>query len=198
MRNILIFIVLLLGLAGCGNIDKTSEKVNPKQEDGQSSEVSSVEEATSEGENLSTETKEKQESSQEQQESKKDDSEGTSAGKKDDYLKTLKEFDSKMEMKQKEALDGTQAEMNEAQDKTYSQWDQKLNEIYGILEQQLPTKDMEQLREEQREWIKNRDEEANKASSKYKGGSLEPLEYSSALTRITKERCYELVHHYMK
>ncbi len=56
---------------------------------------------------------------------------------------------------------------------------------------------MEQLREEQRDWIKERDQKAKEASLKYEGGTMEGLEYVATQASITKDRCYELVAKYM-
>ncbi|RXJ02558.1 DUF1311 domain-containing protein [Anaerobacillus alkaliphilus] len=56
---------------------------------------------------------------------------------------------------------------------------------------------MTKLREEQRGWIKYRDEEAKKRSKVFEGGTMESLEYISTQARITKERCFELVEEYM-
>lgn len=77
-------------------------------------------------------------------------------------------------------------------------WDDLLNEIYGGLKEQLPPEEMDQLREEQRKWLTYRDESALEASLKYKGGTMENLEYVSVLANLTEERCYELVEKYMK
>ncbi|MEH7440091.1 lysozyme inhibitor LprI family protein [Neobacillus drentensis] len=73
-----------------------------------------------------------------------------------------------------------------------------MNEIYGVLKEQLDTKQMEKLKEEQRKWIKHRDEAAKEASLKYKGGTTEALEYVATQATLTRERCYELVAKYMK
>ena len=77
-------------------------------------------------------------------------------------------------------------------------WDALLNEVYGVLKEQLSTEEMDQLRTEQRNWIKHRDETALKASLKYKGGTQEHLEYVAVLANLTEERCYQLVANYMK
>lgn len=47
----------------------------------------------------------------------------------------------------------------------YKNWDKELNEIYGVLKEQ-----MDKLIEEQRNWVKQRDEASKEASLKYKGG----------------------------
>lgn len=80
----------------------------------------------------------------------------------------------------------------------YEEWDDLLNEIYGVLEDQLSAEEMSKLREEQRDWIAHRDETAKEASLKYEGGTMEQLEYVTVLANVTKDRCYEFVEAYMK
>lgn len=77
-------------------------------------------------------------------------------------------------------------------------WDKLLNEIYGVLKEQLSPEEMDQLREEQRNWVKYRDDSALEASLKYNGATQERLEYVAVLAKLTEDRCYELVENYMK
>ncbi|WP_436374716.1 lysozyme inhibitor LprI family protein [Cytobacillus sp. BC1816] len=114
---------------------------------------------------------------------------------KDEYLKKLK----KMEEADRYAeAKTTTAELVEQETERYRTWDEELNKIYGLLEVQLDKGQMDQLREEQRSWIQQRDEAAKKSSLKYKGGSMEPLEYVATQASLTRERCYFLVVRYMK
>lgn len=57
---------------------------------------------------------------------------------------------------------------------------------------------MDALRQEQRQWIKDRDRTAEVESSSFEGGTYESVQYLITLARVTKERCYELVYDYMK
>jgi len=115
--------------------------------------------------------------------------------KKDEYLKKLNE----MEEEDRNLEAGTSmVEMEEQEAERYKKWDVELNKIYGVLKEQLSTEEMDELREEQRNWIKFRDEAAKEASLKYKGGSTESLEYVATQASLTRERCYVLVAKYMK
>src|SRR5690606_4862979 len=91
----------------------------------------------------------------------------------------------------------TTAKMVKQEEERYRTWDDELNKIYGLLEEQLENDQMNQLREEQRKWIQQRDEAAKDSSLKYKGGSMEQLEYVATLASLTRERCYLLVAKYM-
>ncbi len=93
---------------------------------------------------------------------------------------------------------GSTLEMKSAAKEEYERWDRALNEIYGVLQKQLSSDDMNELKDEEIKWIESRDEQAKKDSLKYKGGTAETLIYGMSLGQSTKERCYELVEKYMK
>jgi uncharacterized protein YecT (DUF1311 family) len=117
---------------------------------------------------------------------------------KEEYIKKLNDIKKEMEELQKNSEAATTVDMEEEEAYRYKRWDAELNEIYGVLEEHLNKEQMEKLREEQRNWIKYRDETAKEASQKYKGGSMEAVEYVAAQATLTRERCYELVAKYMK
>ncbi|WP_273131189.1 lysozyme inhibitor LprI family protein [Bacillus weihaiensis] len=114
---------------------------------------------------------------------------------KNEYLKKL--TDTKEITEKLEATDSSTYALKEVENKRWEIWDKLLNEIYGVLEEQLQSDQMDQLRQEQRNWVTERDESALDASLKYKGGTQEHLEYVSVLANHTEERCYELVEMYM-
>lgn len=119
----------------------------------------------------------------------------TEASLKEAYLKKLNE--AKKETEELEAADSSTYALKKVENDRWDIWDKLLNEIYGVLNEQLPPKEMDQLREKQRNWIKYRDDTALEASLKYKGGTQEHLEYVSVLANLTEERCYVLVEDYM-
>ncbi|MFC4409044.1 lysozyme inhibitor LprI family protein [Chungangia koreensis] len=113
---------------------------------------------------------------------------------KDDYLKKLNEME---EADRYGPAQSTTVELVEQETERYEKWDRELNEIYGLLKEQLSQEKMDSLREEQREWIVHRDETAKESSLNYKGGSMESLEYVATQAELTRERCYLLVAKYM-
>jgi uncharacterized protein YecT (DUF1311 family) len=115
---------------------------------------------------------------------------------KEEYLKKL--YNTNKEVEELEAADSSTYALKKIENDRYDIWDELLNEIYEVLKGQLPPEGMDQLREEQRNWIKNRDDLALEASLKYKGGTQELLEYVAVLANLTEERCYELVTNYIK
>ncbi|EKN71291.1 hypothetical protein BABA_02392 [Neobacillus bataviensis LMG 21833] len=115
---------------------------------------------------------------------------------KDEYLNKLNE--TKKEMDEMKPTDSSTFAAKKVEGDRFDVWDGLLNEVYGILKEQLSTEEMDQLKIEQRNWIKYRDNTALEASQKYKGGTQEHLEYVAVLANLTEERCYKLVEGYMK
>ncbi|MDQ1143907.1 uncharacterized protein YecT (DUF1311 family) [Bacillus sp. SORGH_AS 510] len=175
------FTIVLVILGACG---KSSVESNAK-----SNEQATVQEDSSNHKSTSTTT---DSNDGESQESSNDEN---TVSQKDQYLKKLNEME---EADKNEEAKSTMVEMEEQESERYKKWDVALNEIYGVLKEQLDTEQMDQLKEEQRKWIKHRDEAAKEASLKYKGGTTEALEYVATQATLTRERCYELVAKYMK
>jgi uncharacterized protein YecT (DUF1311 family) len=120
------------------------------------------------------------------------------AGMKEKYLKKLNKTEDEIQKMLNGSDASTTLEMEEEQTELFNRWDQELNEVYGVLKEELPEEEFAELREEQRKWITQRDEEAKNASKKYEGGTMESLEYVAVKTELTKERAYELTAKYMK
>ena len=118
------------------------------------------------------------------------------SGLKKEYIQKL--HDTKKETDAMEPIDNTTFALKKVEGDRHDIWDGLLNEIYAVLEEQLSTEEMEQLRKEQREWIVYRDATAKEASLKYEGGTMEQLEYVAVANNLTVERCFELVEGYMK
>lgn len=122
----------------------------------------------------------------------------TETSQKEEYLKKLNEAKKETDEMRNNPPDHSTYALKAVEGDIYEVWDGLLNEIYDVLKQQLPSEEMEQLREAQRKWIDYRDQTALEASLKYKGGTMEHLEYVVVLNNLTEKRCSELVEHYMK
>jgi len=120
------------------------------------------------------------------------------SGTKEKYLKQLNDIENSLSDLNNQYNSGTQTEMHEAKSKILIKWDNALNEIYGVLKKQLSADEMSSLKEEQRNWIKQRDQKAKEDSSVFTGGTMEATIYIATQAQLTKERCYELVQKYMK
>lgn len=115
-----------------------------------------------------------------------------------EYLNKLNETKKKVEEMRENPMDETTFALKKIEGDAFDILDGMLNEIYGVLEETLPTEEMEQLRIEQREWLDYRDNTAKEASLQYKGGTMEQYEYVRVENNLTQERCFELVENYMK
>ena len=118
--------------------------------------------------------------------------------KKQDYIDNYFKIEKDLKESLQEKYSGTTVEMREAASTEYETWDSLLNEVYGILQEQLSEEDMAAVRKEQIQWLEIRDSKAEQNSKEYEGGTIEPLVYVSSLAESTKERCYELINNYMR
>lgn len=166
------------------NRDTTENNTNPK-------------EVTGNNEN-STNTKDTAENNQTETDTKKVDKKQTTESNKAEYLQKLNEIEEGLADIAYLYENGVTTEMKEAESITYQRWDNALNEIYNVIMGQLSADEAEKLKQEQRQWIKNRDDAAKEASREFEGGTMESLEYISTQAQLTKERCYELVNNYME
>ncbi len=199
-------VVFVIILAACqSSSDESSATVENQSENNSSSQTTNEDSSnTDQAENTSntnnTDTdnnkeNEKVDTRKNEPTKEKDSSTNTTANLKDEYLKKLSE--TKTLTDKMEATDTSTYALKKVEDDRWDLWDALLNEVYGVLNEQLPTDEMDQLRQEQRDWIKFRDDTALEASHKFKGGTQEHLEYSAVSANLTEERCYELVEDYM-
>lgn len=127
-----------------------------------------------------------------------DSSTNNTASLKEEYLQKLNDTKKEIDEIRKNSEDEITYALKKVEGDRYDVWDGLLNEIYGVLKKQLPSEEMDQLRKEQRKWIDYRDSTAKEASLKYKGGTMEQLEYVTVQNNLTEGRCFELVEDYMK
>ncbi|MFS0861989.1 lysozyme inhibitor LprI family protein [Fredinandcohnia sp. 179-A 10B2 NHS] len=202
---VMVFVVFGLLTAACGDSsDETGGTPETQKEDNNepettkdtNSDVDTTEEST---ENIDTDTTdtEKSDTGEKAETSNNETEEAdTYIGVKAEYLNKLNA--TKLEVEAVEPADSSTYALKKVENERWEAWDGLLNEIYGVLKLQLTSEEIEKLREEQRKWITYRDDTALEASLKFKGGTMEQLEYVSVLANVTEERCFELVEEYMK
>ncbi|BAC12214.1 hypothetical protein [Oceanobacillus iheyensis HTE831] len=118
---------------------------------------------------------------------------------KKEYLEKLNKTKEETDKVRKESEDEITYALKKVEGDRYDNiWDGLLNEIYGVLVDQLSSEEMEALRVEQREWLEYRDNTAKEASLVYENGTMEQLEYVTVQNNLTEERCFQLVEEYMK
>jgi len=100
-----------------------------------------------------------------------------------------------LEKKLAEDASLTQADMNELSYEIYTVWDDVLNDVWGILKDTLDEEAMNDLLEEQREWIADKEAKAQEAGVEFAGGSMEAMVVNMKASEFTKERVYDLVEY---
>ena len=108
----------------------------------------------------------------------------------EEWAKTLKDL--------LENEDLTQAEMNEASSELYATWDSALNILWNELKEELPDDEFSKLLDEQREWIKAKEDAVAKAGAEYEGGSMYSLVVNMEAADITEKRVNELYEIYQQ
>ncbi|MEK3996630.1 lysozyme inhibitor LprI family protein [Psychrobacillus sp. FSL K6-2365] len=198
MKNLLVFLIPMILLIGCNN----EETEQTPETDQLSSETVTEKSSVDEENKLEETTIVEEDKSNDIVEEKPVTKEKTETvnlhSTKEKYLKQLNDIENSLGDLNDQYNSGTQSEMHEAKSEILKKWDNALNEIYGVLKKQLSADEMSSLQEEQRNWIKQRDQKAKEESSIFTGGTMETTIYVATQAQLTKERCYELVQKYMK
>lgn len=112
------------------------------------------------------------------------------------YESDLTERMGRIEESLEEYYEGSTVDVRYATYESYEAWDKELNKVYKLLMSKLPQKQQASLRQEQREWLKKRDREAEKSGKEFEGGTYEDIMYTAGLSRETKQRTIELAKRY--
>ena len=126
-------------------------------------------------------------------------SSGTGAGSDrtaEDYRNRLGEIDNTIQNLENSGSANTTDAMREAVAYEYRLWDAELNQIYQAIMAVLPDEETDTLRGLERRWIRERDTAAKQAAERYKGGTMENVEYTASLANSTRDRAYELLDLY--
>ncbi|MBQ7774593.1 MAG: DUF1311 domain-containing protein [Lachnospiraceae bacterium] len=89
----------------------------------------------------------------------------------------------------------TTAEMVEYTATMYEYSDDCLNYIWNLIRYNVEETEYQNILEEQRAWIKEKETVAQEAANEYEGGSFAAVAYNDALARLTIERCEELLEY---
>lgn len=126
-------------------------------------------------------------------------SSGTGAGADrtaEDYRNRLGEIENTIQNLENSGSANTTDAMREAVAHEYRLWDAELNQIYQAIMAVLPDEEADTLRGRERRWIRERDTAAKQAAERYKGGTMENVEYTASLANSTRDRAYELLDLY--
>ena len=91
-----------------------------------------------------------------------------------------------------------QQSLNQLAYEEYDMWDGLLNRVWGYIVATLDEKDMEELREKQKSWIKEKEAKMKNDARDFEGGSMAPMiEYGSG-AEFTQKRVEDLIGTYLK
>lgn len=94
--------------------------------------------------------------------------------------------------------DMDQFTMNSLSYDEYGMWDSLINDIWSYLRENLDEEEFAALKEEQRSWIKDKEEEVSKAGAQYEGGSIQPMIENETGAEITRKRVEVLLRKYLQ
>ena len=112
------------------------------------------------------------------------------------YENRLAELDAQIKRLREEETDSNTNSIKATADTELKLWDGELNLLYGAIIGELDEKEKEELIQEERKWMKDRDALAVAAAKKSGGGTMEGLEYTASLADSTRKRVYELAATY--
>ena len=88
-----------------------------------------------------------------------------------------------------------QSDMNNLSYEIYMVWDDLVNELWGILKENLDQETMDKLLQEQRAWIADKEAAVKEAGAEFAGGSMAPLAANQKAAELTKARVHVLAEY---
>ena len=110
-----------------------------------------------------------------------------------DLIKYTKSEESYAYWSEKVSHSETQLEMNNNSAQMYKVIDDCLNELWDLVKYNTDDDTYLQILIKQREWISNKENQANEAAAEYEEGSFAKTAYYDKLSTLTMARCEELV-----
>ena len=136
-----------------------------------------------------------QETVGEEQESEAGQLDSTESSSQYDIQQTLENAEREASALQRKLMEDpslNQADMNTLSGEIYQVWDGVLNELWKNVKSTLDEEKWNNLLEEQRTWIAEKEAEVKEAGEAVGGGSLAPLVANQRAAKLTRLRVYEL------
>ena len=190
-KTVIMAIIAAMCLTGCAG-EKNRSKENVVQEKIPGTVQVESPETDSTKEESGNET---QETAVAEQESGADQIENPDSQARYDVQQTLEDAEreaSALQKKLQEDPSLTQADMNTLSGEIYQVWDGVLNELWKNVKSTLDEEKWNNLLEEQRTWIAEKEAEVKQAGEEVGGGSLAPLVANQRAAKLTRLRVYEL------
>lgn len=100
-----------------------------------------------------------------------------------------------VEIQEKLHATSIQVELNQYSGQWYTVWDDALNRLWGYLQDALSDSEMDELTQEELEWIAYKEAEIDAAGNEFAGGSMEPCARNMRGAELTESRVYELLEY---
>jgi uncharacterized protein YecT (DUF1311 family) len=113
----------------------------------------------------------------------------------DGMLEAAEQAAAVLEKKLSEDASLKQSDMNILSGEIYVIWDDLLNELWGILKENLDQETMDKLLQEQRAWIVDKEAAVKEAGAQFAGGSMAPLAANQKAAELTKARVQVLAEY---
>lgn len=212
------FVILLVGMSACS---KTSDQTTSAKKQSEPESISESTDDSSQSNHLSTDStmksdknddnssdkasidnnKSQEEANPPSKSNKNIQEEVTTkiVGRRKEFIERLDNIQKGLDALpyKKDSDNGVTNAMKNYYGVSYDRYDKALNEIYTLLQSELSPKIMKALKNEEINWIKQKEDIANEERLKYKGKTFEWVAYYISSYKSTKERCYQLVNTYM-
>ncbi len=110
--------------------------------------------------------------------------------------KRLDDLDIQIQKMRDAQVDSTAYSIKALADTELKLWDRELNNVYIQIMDQLDEEEQLKLARQQREWMNQRDVQAEAAAPRNKSGAIESAEYTASLAASTRQRAYDLLESY--
>ena len=108
----------------------------------------------------------------------------------------LEELDRQIQQMRDSQVESTAYSIKSLAETEMKLWETELNSIYTQIMECLSADEQQALAKNQRQWMNDRDAQAEKAAPNSSGGSIESAEYTASLASSTRQRAYDLLESY--
>lgn len=108
----------------------------------------------------------------------------------------LEELDRQIQQMRDSQVESTAYSIKSLAETEMKLWETEMNSVYTQIMECLNADEQQALAKNQRQWMNDRDAQAEKAAPNSSGGSIESAEYTASLASSTRQRAYDLLESY--
>lgn len=132
----------------------------------------------------------------EEQERKEEERKQNLSGLKTAYLQKVDEVRDEIAYMERTENPMSTPEYGSYYGRIFNLWDDLINDIWSVLEEEMPKKKFETLRQDQLKWIEEKEVAANEIMEM--SGTIGPAESAMSNSKYTEERILFLIENYLK